>query len=225
MMDPFYREISESGHAKRGRSKHLGADITGPKAGDGSITDPRRGLPVYAAVRTSIAISDLNNVRAYNKSNGTSLTGVGITGTGNATLAEAKIYTQPWSSTEDHAYGGIVGMSCIYAYQSNQGGTAEFTLYVEWLHLITEQFLPKDKSARIATLSEWQDTGRGIGFGPEMQNGRVVKADFFDSSGLPIIGYLGATQTPHVHVQAAYFNSRSYSKVAVIRVDPMVVVY
>ncbi|HEY0356143.1 MAG TPA: hypothetical protein VGC29_08070 [Flavisolibacter sp.] len=224
MMDPYYRDAKEKG-STNGRSSHLGVDITGPTAGDGSITDPRRGLPVYAAVNTLVALDQLNTVRAFDKNAKTSSAGLGIQGSGDAQMVEAKIYTQPWSSTEDHSYGGVVGMSCIYSYQNNNGSSSEFTLYIEFLHLITEQFLPKNKAGHIASLSEWQDTGRGIGFGPDIQNNAVVQAGFFTGPGFPVIGYLGATQTPHVHVQVAYFDRRSYDKMAVVRIDPMVVVY
>jgi hypothetical protein len=224
MIDPFYRDAQEKG-STNGRASHLGADITGSDAGDGSIKDPRRGLPVYAAVNTLLSVQNLNLARAFNKNSKTSLTGVGIQGNGDAQMVEAKIFTQPWSSTEDHSYGGIVGMTCIYSYQNNNGSAAEFTLYIEFLHLITEQFLPKDKGGRIATLSEWQDTGRGIGFGPDMQNNAVVPPGFFKGPGFPVIGYLGATQTPHVHIQVAYFDRRTYEKNAVVRIDPMVAVY
>jgi hypothetical protein len=225
MMDPFYREAGESGHAGRGRTQHLGADITGSVAGDGSIRDPRRGLPVYATVHTHIPISELNAVRAYNKNSKASMTGVGLQGSGNADMTEAKIFTQPWSSTEDHSYGGVLGMSCIYSYMQQGGTTAQFTLYIEFLHLITEQFLPKDKSGRIATLAEWQDTGRGIGFGPEMKNNTMVEPNFFLGPSYSTIGYLGATQSPHVHVQVAYFDRKTFDKNPMIRINPTLALY
>jgi hypothetical protein len=225
MMDPFYRDPSESPHPGKGREKHFGADITGPTAGKGDIKDPRRGLPVYAAINTVLSIEELNKARAYNKNAGENVDSLSIPGSGNANMVEAKVYLQPWASTEDHSYGGVVGMSCIYSYTNNSGATAEFTLYIEFLHLITDRFLPKDSTGRIASAEEWTDTGRGIGFGPDLKDGDTVKPGFFIGPGFPIIGYLGATQTPHVHVQVAFFNSRTFSKVANIRVNPLAVVY
>lgn len=225
MMDPFYRKSEESPHPNRGRKRHLGVDITGPVAGDGSINDPRRGLPVYAAIKTKLSLSEMNAVGVYNKSDKTSSDGLSLPGIGDADMVEAKIALQPWSSSDNDSYGGIVGMSCIYSYNNNSGGTSEFTLYVEFLHLINEKYLPKDRSGTIATSAEWSDTGRGIGFGPSLQNGSLVTPGFFIGPGFPLIGYLGATETPHVHIQVSFFNKRTYDKNATIRIDPMIVVF
>lgn len=219
VMDPFYRNAGERAH--EGRAQHLGVDITGSETGNRSITDPRRGLPVYTAIETRLQIDDLNNVKAYNKVKQTEQTGVGLPGSGTAVMSEAKIAVQPWSSTEDHSYGGIIAFSCIYDYN----GTQQFTLYIEFLHLISERFLPKDASGRIASLQEWNDTNRGIGFGPAMQNNETVQPAFFQGPVYNLIGYLGATQTPHVHVQAAFFPRRTFDKIAVVRIDPMLVIY
>lgn len=225
MMDPFYRKSEESPHPNRGRKKHLGTDITGPTAGDGGISDPRRGLPVYAAINTKLSLNDMNIVKAYNKSDGTSIDGLALPGIGDSNMVEAKIALQPWNPADDDSYGGIVGMSCIYSYNDNSGGTSEFTLYIEFLHLITERYLPKDKTGRIATRAEWMDTGRGIGFGPDLHDGDLVTPGFFTGPGFPLIGYLGATETPHVHIQVAFFNRRTYEKKVAIRIDPMIVVF
>jgi hypothetical protein len=223
MMDPFYRSKSERAHA--GREQHLGVDITGPKAGDGSLTDPRRGLPVYATINTIIPLSDLNSVRAFDKPSGKEVSGVNLQGSGDAAMNGAKVFLQPWLPTDGNSYGGIVGISCFYSYKNNSGNDAEFTLYIEFLHLITDRFLPKDKSGKVATAEEWHDTGRGIGFGPALQNNLVLDPVFFLGPTYSIIGYLGATQTPHVHIQVAFYNSRTESKSPAIRIDPMVAVY
>ncbi len=215
--DPFFRSREEK-PARSRRNQHLGADIYGPGGGGDSITAARRGAPVYAAVRAEIPIAELNTARAFDKRTSTALTGVGLSGTGTATLAEAKVAVQPWTDTSNHAYGGVIGISCVYNYSGGQ-----FTLYMEALHLITERFLPKDESGRVATLAEWHDTGRGIGFGPEMVDGALLPLPSFAAGAYPLIGYLGATQTPHVHVQAAFFSRRTFSHQAEVRVDPMVV--
>ncbi|HEX2535213.1 MAG TPA: hypothetical protein VHK69_15815 [Chitinophagaceae bacterium] len=220
LMDPFYRSAQEK-NGRGGRQQHLGVDITGSGRGDGSITDVRRGQPVYAAVKTELDLAELNTVRAFNKRTNAELTGLGLPATGTAVLSEAKLWVQPWRGQQDHDYGGIVGMSCMYGYGSGQ----EFTLYIEFLHLITEDYLPKDAHGRVASRSEWTDTGRGIGFGPGIRNAEVVPPSFFQGPVYALVGYLGATQTPHVHVQVAFFPNRTFDKNAVIRVDPMAIVY
>jgi hypothetical protein len=40
---------------------HLGTDIFGPDRVNFSLSDPMRGLPVYAAINTRLSSSDLNN--------------------------------------------------------------------------------------------------------------------------------------------------------------------
>lgn len=225
IMDPFYRNSNESPHPKSGRKQHLGSDITGPTDGDGSISDPRRGLPVYAAIKTKIPLDDLNSVKAYNKSNSTSIDGLSIPGNGDASMIESRIALQPWIPEDDNSYGGVVGMSCIYSYNNSIGGTSELTLFIEFLHLITADYLPKDKSGRIAGSDEWNDTGRGIGYGPTLKNGLSVTPEYFVGPGFPLVGYLGASQTPHVHIQAAFFNHKTYSMKAVVRLDPMVAIF
>ncbi|KAF5091608.1 Phage lysozyme [anaerobic digester metagenome] len=225
IMDPFYRDSSERPHGNRGRDSHLGCDYTGPVSGDRSISDPRRGLPVYAAILETIPLSELNNVRAFDKSSKTKMSGLSLSGSGDATLTEAKIVYPPWDSSGEGSYGDKVGFSCIYSYANNSGGTSEFTLFIEFLHLISEKFLPKDSTGRKASLSEWNDLGRGIGLGPAMVNGSVVAPGFFTGQNVPLVGYLGASQTPHVHIQVGFYNRKTYEMAPKIRIDPAVVIY
>ncbi len=173
------------------------------------------------SVETSHILT-INNAKPYDKPAGKSLEGVGLPTSGNATLTGAKIYLQHWKPTSDHAYGGVLGMSCFYEYDA--GGTKkEFTLFVEYLHLITESYLPKNKDGKVIGLQEWKDTGKGIGFGPDMKHNDEVNASFFSSH--PLIGYLGATQFPHVHIQCGFFNEKTTKKKVITRIDPLVVVY
>jgi hypothetical protein len=223
IMDGYYRDESEKTR-HGGRTKHLGMDITGPNGGNRSWDDPARGVPVYAAIRNMIPVTEINSNRAYNKNTNQNYQ-ISLSGTGDATLQEVKIVRQPWESFDDHSYGGIVGFHAVYSYANNSGGTSQFTLYIEYLHLITERFLPKNASAQIATLDQWNALGRGIGFG-EFVNGnhnQIVPANSFLGPSYPLIGYLGATQSPHVHVQVGFFDSRSMSANVTIRMDPMVV--
>jgi hypothetical protein len=203
--DGFYRDSSErqaiTGRTW-GRDKHLGIDISTSNAHGRGADDARRGLPVYAVVKRTIAISDLNAVRTT--ANDVSSTGLGIDGQGDAQLSHAIVLAQPWGTQSDAAYGGVVGLACRYTFTRADGTNATLTLYIEFLHLITANYLPKDGEGQAISADAWAATGKGIGFGPRIQNGaRLTAADL--TGGDPIlIGYLGATQFPHVHIQAAY---------------------
>lgn len=223
IMDGFYRDPGEKGKSG-GRSKHLGIDISLPKGGDGSYKDPRRGEPVYAAIATSIPAGALNNIRAYDKNGDRKLNGLGIPITGDAVMVQGIIKPQPWKPTDDDSYGGIVGIACHYQYNKTGGGTDFFTIYVEYLHLITDSYLPKNKAGVVASASEWAATNKPTGFGPEIKpNAKWDKVSFLGPV-YSLVGYLGATQSPHVHVQAAYSPGKvEYARD--IRVDPELVIY
>lgn len=223
IMDPFYRDTSEKGGGG-GRSKHLGIDISLPKGGDGSYKDPRRGEPVYAAIKVVLPGSVLNSVRVYDKAKDKNQTGVGLSITGDAELVQAIVKPQPWAPKDDDSYGGIVGVACHYQYKNSSGSNDFFTIYVEYLHLITDTYLPKNKSGVVASASEWAATGKSSGFGPAIKaNAKWAKADLQGIS-LPHVGYLGATQTPHVHVQAA-FSPGKVEYARDMRLDPLAVIY
>ena len=221
--DGFYREASEK-PTKGGRSQHLGIDVSLTKTGDGSYNDVRRGTPVYVAINPIIKIGDLNAVKAFNKPSEKNLTGLGIAGSGDAELVEGIIKTQPWEPKDGDSYGGIVGVACYYQYAKTGGGTGEFTLYVEYLHLITEKYLAKNSTGKVATLDEWKATGKSYGFGPNIVNNAKWDKTSFLGPTLPVVGYLGATQFPHVHIQAAYEPGRvQYARNT--RFDPEIIVY
>jgi hypothetical protein len=221
--DGFYRDASEKA-AKGGRTRHLGIDVSLTKTGDGSYNDVRRGTPVYIAINPVIKISDLNAVRAYDKKADKNLTGLGIAGTGDADLMEGIIKVQPWEPTDGDSYGGKVGLALHYTYNKTAGGTGEFTLYVEYLHLITEKYLAKNSSGKIATLDEWKATGKPYGFGTGITNNAKWDKTSFLGPTLSVVGYLGATQFPHVHIQAAFADGKvQYANN--VRFDPEVVIY
>lgn len=221
--DPFYRNAAEKQKLlgkQHGRMKHLGIDVSlSNEHGDGA-DDPRRGLPVYATVKPSIEINELNGVRAVD-SNGNNQNGLGISGQGMATLQNALVLVQPWNDRADHSYGGVVGIACRYAYTKSDGSPGLFTLYIEYLHLITPEFLPKDGNGNIISADAWKATGKGIGFGPQMQNHSQLSAAQLTGGNPILVGYLGATQFPHVHIQAAYGDGqREYLKA--LRFDPTI---
>ena len=223
VMDPFYRDSREKGQ-KGGRSVHLGIDISLPVAGDGTYRDPRRGTPVYAAISTQLSPALLNGVRVMDKNSNTPKTGLGLSLSGDATLVQGIIRPQPWTPKDDDSYGGIVGIACQYQYTNAAGAPEHFTIYVEYLHLITDKYLPKNRAGVVASAAEWAATGKPSGFGPEIKsNARWSKTDFLGPV-YPLVGYLGATQTPHVHVQAAFAPGKvEYARD--IRLDPLAIIY
>ena len=220
--DGFYRDASEKTKSG-GRKQHLGIDVSIAKTGDGGYNDPRRGEPVYIAIATSLTASALNSVRAHDRSTDKKQTGLGIPLTGDADLVEGIIRLQPWTPTDDLSYGGIVGVACHYQYNKQSGGADFFTIYVEYLHLITDAYLAKNKAGEIATKDQWAATGKPKGFGPSLtNNAKWSKTEFLGPS-YSIAGYLGATQTPHVHVQAAHKPGKvNYARD--LRLDPQLVI-
>jgi N-acetylmuramoyl-L-alanine amidase/uncharacterized protein YycO len=203
--DGFYRDQTEkqalTGRSV-GRAKHLGIDVSTSNGHGGGAEDARRGLPVYAAISPTIDIASLNSVRASR--NDDQLSGLGIPGQGTATLREAIVLRQPWRSQDDSAYGGVVGLACRYTYSKSDGSPGVFTLYIEYLHLITPDFLPKDGNGNVISTDTWAATGKGIGFGPRIQDRHQLTAADLTAGDPVLVGYLGATQFPHVHIQAAY---------------------
>ena len=224
--DPFYRDATEKQsltHRTSGRAQHLGIDVSLSNASGGGIEDPRRGLPVYGAIKTTIPISDLSCVRAVGR------TGLGLNGSGNATLVQAKVLTQPWSQP-GMAYGGVVGLACRYQYQDNSNNTQTFTLYLEFLHLITRQYPPKNGQGNIIAADQWTAGNSSrpgplpIDFGPRMINNAILQPSDFAQGNVPLVGYLGATEFPHVHLQAA-FATGNHNYLRELRFDPEVMIY
>jgi hypothetical protein len=186
---------------------HGGIDVSSSLGKGGAADDPRRGLPVYAAVKRSIAINALNSVDVMPVRGAKTIqTGLGIPGQGIATLKNALVRVQPWKPIGVFDYGGVLGLACRYTYTKDNGSPGVFTLYIEYLHLITPEYLPKDGNGRIISLVEWAAAGKGknIGFGPEMRNNAILSADQLTGATPLLVGFLGATQGPHVHIQASY---------------------
>jgi|GEM_PF-340811 len=222
--DPFYRNSTEkrarSGRTS-GRSRHLGMDVSLDNTSGGGVDDRRRGLPVYAVVRTSIPLAELNTV-LVSADGDREQTGLGLSGSGDATLREGRVRVQPWRD-DGNAYGGVVGLSCIYDYTGQDGTPATFTLYLEYLHLITREFPPKDGAGTVQSVDAYTATGKGIDFGPEIREGAVIPASRLSGSNPILVGYLGATEFPHLHMQAAWASGVSrYARRP--RLDPSVVV-
>jgi hypothetical protein len=195
-----------------GAHGHLGADV-----------EKLRDAPVFANLRATIPLAQLNHVLSVQ---GVTLEGVpcaegvqclkdtvdveglGIAGQGDAKLVDAEVLVQKWSPSKtkvDAAYGGVLGLAAHYQYLDNNGKPQVFTAYIEYEHLITDDYLPRrDNGDFIDDQGQKIDPGTYSGckgFGAKMTNGVLTAAELAQH---PLIGYLGATQTPHVHIQAAF---------------------
>jgi hypothetical protein len=189
---------------KRSSGYHTGIDVSTSSSRGGGAADTRRGLPVYATIRTTLDIAALNSVQVALKKAPPWKTGLGIPGRGVATLREARVRVSSYGKRSGSEYGGVAGLACRYTYTKNDGTPGLFTLFVEYWHLITPAYLPKDGNGRILSLAEWLAAGKGgrMGLGPKMVDGAILKPGDFANP--PLVGYLGATQWPHVHIHANY---------------------
>ena len=189
--------------------KHQGVDVM-----------KLRDAPLFVNLRATIPLTELNQVLSVKKADGcapgppcpdVNKNGLDIAGTGDATLVDADVIVQPWSPGNDPAkppsdgYGGIVGLAAHYQYADNGGKPQTFTAYVEYEHLITATYLPRrDNGDFVDNENQKIDAGTYTGckgFGTLMTNGTMTAAQLAQH---PLIGYLGSTQNPHVHVQAAF---------------------
>jgi len=205
---------------------HGGIDVSSSQARGGGADDPRRGLPVYATVKRSIAINALNSVDVvpYRGAKSTQ-TGLGIPGQGIATLLNALVKVQPWTPRGVFDNGGNLGLACRYTYTKNNGASGLFSLYIQYVHLITPAYLPIDGSGKIISLAAWVAAGKEkhMGFGPEMIKNALLSADKLVGGPPLLVGFLGATQTPHVHIQASYGDGEK-DYVNYPRFDPTVMI-
>jgi len=221
--DGFYRDPAEkfalTGH-RGGRQRHLGMDVSLSNAAGGGVDDARRGMPVYVAVRGTIPLAELNAVRAADAQRNP-LTGLDLRGSGDATLREAIVLAQPWQPSDGDSYGGVVGLACRYTYTRDDGSNDVFTLYLEFLHLITQGYPPKNGAGDILSLNDYTAAGKQYGFGPRITNNATLSAADLLADPPILVGYAGATEFPHCHLQAAYSpGERRYLRAP--RFDPSV---
>lgn len=224
--------ISSPFYKMRDTGPHAGMDVTGAVAGKapGTLHDLRRGLPVYATIKPEIPIADLNNARVlWGKARAHPSGGLGIDGRGTAKLHNALVLVQPWKTKKPenviNQWGGILGLACRYRYQQASGATGTFTLYLEYLHLITRDYPPIDKRGnKFVSPEQWLALGKNLGFGPRMQNRRVFTAAELTRGAPLLVGYLGATAGPHVHINANYEPGEKGYKLYP-RFDPTVMIY
>lgn len=136
---------------------------------------------------------------------------------------------QPWVTKKPenviNQWGGIIGLACRYRYQRLNGSPGTFTLYIEYLHLITRDYPPIDKFGnKMASPDEWIAMGKRLGFGPKMQDRVVLSASELIADVPLLVGYLGATAGPHVHINANYKEGEK-GYLYFPRFDPTVMIY
>lgn len=208
---------------------HLGIDVSTSSARGGGATDPRRGLPVYFTPRLTIARSALDSGRLAHERTGPIVDGWSLPAGGDANFESAQVMQTSHHTVKDHGYGSSVRVACIYAYRRSDGGTQRFMVQIEYLHLITPQTLPVVRNdGTTLTMSDWIAAGKGerIGFGPRMvRGGEFTRADLSSAKSPPLVGWLGATVWPHVHIQAAIRLGSSKAYTRRPRVDPAVAIH
>jgi hypothetical protein len=147
---------------------------------------------------------------------------------GDAVLEEAQVIRRGSYPAKDNAYGSHVGIASVYAYPKGDGTTGQFTFYIEYLHLITNDTLPVIRpDGATVSMADWVAAGKGnrIGFGPRMIPKTTFSHDELAStSPPPIVGYLGATVWPHVHIQVAFTHGIAKKYKRSPRVDPVVAI-
>lgn len=182
----------------KGANDHKGIDV-----------GQSRGTPVFVNLRLSIPVAELNNVSRTTSTPDADYIGLELEGEGDADLVDAQVFVQPWSPSKTKVrtdYGGVVGLATHYRYQDSVGQARLFTIYVEYLHLITPAYLPRredgafiDRSGHAIRRDEYEGC---TGFGALMQHGRVLTPDELRTK--PLVGFLGAMRASHIHVQAAF---------------------
>lgn len=208
---------------------HLGIDVSTSKASARGADDPRRGLPVFFTPRLTITRSELDTARKAHDRKGPIVAGLGLPAGGAAAFESAQVMQTSHHTVKDHGYGSSVRVACIYAYRRGDGTTQRFVLQIEYLHLITTHTMPVfRKDGSVVSMADWVAAGKAgrIGFGPRMFRGSMfTRAELATAKAPPLVGYLGATVWPHVHIQVALALGSSNVYVRRPRVDPAVAIH
>ncbi len=164
---------------------HPGTDVFAP-----------RDTPVYADVLNAVPVDQLNSSGLFHAAGG-----LNIPETGDLQLIGGTVTTQPWAGDGDWDYGGIVRLALRY--RGDSGNT--YTINLDYLHLITPAKHPRndnhqfiDNKGNPIGPSDYADC---MGFGPGITSGTKLSPQ--DLAKHPLIGFLGATQTSHTHIQAS----------------------
>ncbi|MGH9836662.1 MAG: hypothetical protein ACRD9Y_26855, partial [Blastocatellia bacterium] len=207
---------------------HLGIDVAPYGGKIKGADDPRRGWPVYFTPKLSLTKNELDTAKIATKKEGPITRGLNVPSRGNAVLEEAQIIRRGFYKEKNIAYGSYVGIACVYAYPKVDGTTGRFTLYIEYLHLITKDTLPViNHSGATVSMAEWVAAGKSnkMGFGPRMTlKTTFSRQELASASASPLVGYMGATVAPHVHIQVAFSHGVVKKYVRIPRVDPTVAI-
>lgn len=168
--------------------------------------------PVFLSLRPSIRMEYINNQG-----------GTAISGIGTAQLLGATVHPEPWKGSPrpdgrpGDSYGDVVGVDVQYSYTRADGSSGVLTFYVEYVHLVTPEFPPLSDDGKPSGIPM-----PCSGLGPKMTNGKKLSPS--ELAERPLVGFEGATQTPHVHVQARLADGASSSPLkGPVLVDPTIV--
>ena len=176
-----------------------------PKGHPGTDVFAPRDTPVYADIQPTVSADDLNKLPIYHNPGA----GLGIPETGDLTLKGATVQLNPGNApspgnpgfgNSGYDWGGVVQLTLTY-----QGGSgATYQILLDYLHLINSTHHPQNDA------KQWidnkgdpigpDDYNGCIGYGNDMKGGAKLSPD--ELARHPLIGYLGATQTSHTHIQA-----------------------
>jgi len=207
---------------------HLGIDVAPYTGKIKGVDDPRRGLPVYLTPKLSLSKQELDNTKIALRKEGPITRGLNVPSHGNALLEKAQVIRRGILEDKKIAYGAYVSIACIYTYPKPDGATGRLKFYIQYLHLITKDALPMiNNSGTIVTMTEWIAAGKinKMGFGPRMAVNNVFsRQELVAASVPPLIGYMGATPAPHVHIQVAFSHEIAKKQIRIPFVDPTVVI-
>ncbi|MEM7307043.1 MAG: N-acetylmuramoyl-L-alanine amidase [Planctomycetota bacterium] len=226
VVEPFYRNPTERdlvGGRRETRTRNLGVDVSLAGSPGLGAHDVRRGLEVYATPRETLALGDLARVRAFDRASATESIGVGLEAEGDAALTGATVRLQPRKPEGDDEYGGIAALAYHYRVPAEaEGEERSFTLYTEYLNLITPEFPPKAGDGTPIPSADWERTGKGTGFGPALAEGAALTTEQLTAMTPVLVGYLGATPTPLVHVRCSFARGRTAEAPSLL-IDPTAV--
>lgn len=94
------------------------------------------------------------------------------------------------------------------------------------VHLMSPDTLPYPEQGPKISLEQWLAAGKGgqMDFRPQMKEGNALTAAQLTSGTPLLVGYLGATRWPHVHIQVGFKHGVA-GYIRKPRVDPAVMIY
>lgn len=194
-------KIMASFDQKRGSKSHGGIDVT---SGSGSAVETR-GQPIYIAIHLSIPLGVINSAKSIRYDGKDVSNELQLPQSGLAAV-ERIISRAREPGNEDYDYGGIVQLNALYNFSVDDETAGKFTVTYEYYHLIIKERPPKtiDKAKNIVIIpiEEYEKQGGLYGIDQRMRSGQLTAKELSEESIL--IGYIGATQGPHVHIQARF---------------------